>query len=571
MRHNGRVSNGRVSNVGANRVRSNKETPEMSELPDTPDRPDRIVTLRSGEIRAAMDLGTNSFHLLVARITADGHFDVLAKEKEVVRLGSASGDLDTLTDDAMDRGIEALGRFRQIADSFDAAIDAVATSAIREATNREAFLTRALTETGIAIEVVSGVEEARLIHLGVLQSVPLFDARTLVVDIGGGSTELLVGCGPVVEVARSTKVGAIRLTNRFFPGGRVKAKMVSACRDYVGSFLVPTLNEIRGFRPFTVVGSSGTILNMARIICGLRGDDPLSVRSGSSFTAGELHEAVELLISRKTPDERADIVGLDERRTDIIVAGALLLEEIFGRLAIDHMVVSDAALREGILVDRGTESEPPDSFHHLSDIRRQSVLRMAEIYHEDIGHIGRATDLALLLFDGLVPAHELETADRDLLEAAGLLHNVGLFVSHAAHHKHSYYVIRNSDQLAGFTDHEVELIAQIARYHRKSAPKSSHGEFQTLCAEDQRRIRLLAGMLRVGIALDRTRQGGVDGISVRLPEAAGDSGPIAVEIRCLDDVDLSLEMYTSCERVDLLVTALGQPVELQFVSARPVS
>jgi len=543
----------------------------MSELPDTPDRPDRIVTLRSGKIRAAMDLGTNSFHLLVARITADGHFDILAKEKEVVRLGSASGDLDTLTDDAMDRGIEALGRFRQIADSFDATIDAVATSAIREATNREAFLTRVLIETGIAIEVVSGVEEARLIHLGVLQAVPLFDARTLVVDIGGGSTELLVGCGAVVEVARSTKVGAIRLTNRFFPGGHSKAEMISECRDYVASFLVPTLSEIRRFGPFTVVGSSGTILNMARIIAGLRGEDPLSVRSGSSFTAAELHEAVELLVSRKTPDERADIVGLDERRTDIIVAGALLLEEIFDRLAIDHMVVSEAALREGVLVDRGTESEAPDSFHHLSDIRRQSVLRMAEIYHEDIGHIGRATDLALLLFDGLGPAHELETADRDLLEAAGLLHNVGLFVSHAAHHKHSYYVIRNSDQLAGFTDHEVELIAQIARYHRKSAPKSSHGEFQTLSAEDQRRIRLLAGMLRVGIALDRTRQGGVDGISVRLPDATGDSAPIAVEIRCLDDADLSLEMHTSCERVDLLVTALGQPVELQFVSARPVS
>jgi exopolyphosphatase/guanosine-5'-triphosphate,3'-diphosphate pyrophosphatase len=540
---------------------------------DTPDRPDRIGALRSGEIRAAIDLGTNSFHLLVARIGADGHFDVLAKEKDVVRLGAGAGDLEAITEEAMARGLSALGRFRQIADSFGAEIDAVATSALREAANRQVFLQRAHDETGISVEVVSGVEEARLIHLGVLQSVPLFDERILVVDIGGGSTELLVGRGTEVELARSTKLGAIRLTDRFFPDGKVRSKAVRECRSYVASFLAPTVVDVRELRPFTAVGSSGTILNLARIATALDGGDPLAVSSGSSFTAHQLHEAVEAILSRRKCDDRADLVGLDERRRDIIVAGAILLDEVFGRLALDHMVVSDAALREGILLDGIAKRSAPGAFHHLSDIRRKSVLRMAETYHEDVAHIGRATDLALMLFDGLAPEHGLDISDRDHLEAAGLLHNVGLFVSHSAHHKHSYYVIRNSDQLAGFTDHEIEVIALIARYHRKSLPKADHAEFKALSGDDQRRVRLLAGMLRVGIALDRTRQGGVDFIEVVLSgddHHADPSDPVAIEVRCHDDVDLSLEMYTAETRLDLLESGLERAVELRFVSTRPV-
>ncbi len=543
---------------------------------DRPDRPGRIGAMRTGgEIRAAIDLGTNSFHLLVARIGPDGRQDVLAKEKEVVRLGSGASDMSVLTDDAMDRGIEALRRFAWIAESFGATVDAIATSALREAQNREVFLRRAFEETGIMIEVVSGVEEARLIHLGVLQSLPLFEERILVIDIGGGSTEFLIGRGTTVELARSTKLGAIRLTDRFFPGGFVRTRAVRDCRSYVAAFLVQVVADVRERRPFTAVGSSGTIVNIARIITAADGGDPLSVGSGTTFSAEQLDACVELLLGRKSPEERLDIEGLDERRADIIVAGAVLLQEIFRRLAIESMVVSDAALREGILLDKMAVTNAPQAFHHLSDIRRQSVLRMAELYHEDLGHISRATDLALELFDALVDVHGLSVADRDCLEAAGLLHNVGLFVSHAAHHKHSYYVIRNSDQLAGFTDHEIEMIAQVARYHRKSAPKSSHVEFQALSEADQNKVRLLAGMLRIGIALDRTRQGGVEGITVVVAGAEGSAdsapAPIVVDIGCADDVDVSLEMYSAQERKDLLVSALGCQVELRFVSARRVS
>ena len=175
---------------------------------------------------AAIDLGTNSFHLIVARIDPEGHFDVLATEKEMVRLGSGSGDMHLLADDAMERGIAALVRFAGIAQGFDTPITAVATSALREASNRATFLDRARLKAGIEIDVIPGVEEARLIHLGVLQALPVFDEQVLVIDIGGGSTEFLVGRGRDVRSAHSTRLGAIRLTDRFFPGGKVKR----ACR-----------------------------------------------------------------------------------------------------------------------------------------------------------------------------------------------------------------------------------------------------------------------------------------------------------------------------------------------------
>ena len=520
--------------------------------------------LGEGEIRAAIDLGTNSFHLVVARVEPDGHFDVLDREKEVVRLGSGAGVMRILTPEAIERGIAALGRFRRIADGYGATIDAVATSALREALNRDDFLRRARDEVGIDVDIVSGVEEARLIHLGVIQFVPLLEERILVIDIGGGSTELVVGEGTDVLIARSLKLGSIRLTDRFFPDGEIRPHSVRDCRTYVRSFLAPAVADLRSLQPFTAVGSSGTILNLARIATGEDTDLGI-VSNGDAFTAEGLQRAVALILDRKHPDDRADIVGLDEQRRDIIVGGAILLSEIVDLLTIDRIIVSEAALREGILIDRVAARNGADMIHRLSDIRRRSVMRMAETFHEHLDHISRATDLALQLFDGLQPVHQLTAADRALLEAAGLLHNVGLFVSHAAHHRHSYYVIRNTDQLVGFTDREVELIAQVARFHRKSEPKARHPEFQALSAPDQRRVRVLAGMLRIGIALDRTRQGAVEAVTVR--PRSDPRQAIDIDVVAAPDADVSLEHYTAEQRLTLLEEALDLPVALHFADA----
>ncbi len=527
------------------------------------DRPDAVGQLRGdGRMHAAIDLGTNSFHLLVARLDPDGQFDVVAKEKENVRLGSGSGDMTELTPEAIDRGIAALRRFRQVADSFEADIAAVATSAIREAVNRNEFLDRAMNEAGVRVDVVPGVEEARLIHLGVIQSLPLFNEQILVVDIGGGSTEFLVGLGTDVRSAHSTKLGAIRLTDRFFPGGVVSKKSAQRCRTHVRSFLVPTIRRLREHRPFVAVGSSGTINTVAKMVVANRGGDPDAPTGGVSFTRAELGAVVEAVLGATTPSDRIGLAGLDERRRDIIVAGAVLLEQILDGLALDEMTVSEAALREGILLDRASR-DGEASFHHLGDIRRESVLRMAEQYHEDLGHIQRATDLALQLFDATSEIHDLGLAERDLLEAAGLLHNVGLFISHAAHHKHSYYVIRHSDQLSGFTDREIELIAQVARYHRKSAPKAGHLDFQALSHADRALVQTLAGLLRIGIALDRTRQGGITSIQVH-----DDGESLRVGVTPDEAVDLSLEMYTAGQRSRLLSAALDRKVTVEIEESR---
>ncbi|MFV2039162.1 MAG: HD domain-containing protein [Acidimicrobiales bacterium] len=509
-------------------------------------------------VRAAADLGTNSFHLVVAVLDAHGRFEVLDTEKEMVRLGSGSGDMSRLTSKAMDRGIETLRRFSKVAESFGADLTAVATSALREAKNREVFLQRARDEAGVEIQVISGVEEARLIHLGVLQALPVFDEQILVVDVGGGSTEFVVGQGRDVKSAHSTKLGAIRLTDRFFADGVLTPKAVRKCRTHVRSFLVPTIRRVRRFRPFLTVGSSGTVSTVARMIVAARGGDPMAPINGAQFSRAELAGVVDNLLAAPTPSERAQIAGLDEKRRDIIVAGALLLEQIFDGLEIERMTVSEAALREGVLLDLlAREGEP--SFHHLNDIRRQSVLRTADTYHEDVGHVQRATDVSLQIFDQLVSLHQLDFQSRDLLEAAAMLHNVGLFISHAAHHKHSYYVIRHSDQLAGFTDREIELIAQIARYHRKSEPKPSHADFQALEAAGQACVRTLAGILRIGIALDRTRRGWIDDLEVAIGKSV-----VNIRVGVASDVDYSLEQYTAEQRAGMLANALGRTVKVEF-------
>jgi exopolyphosphatase/guanosine-5'-triphosphate,3'-diphosphate pyrophosphatase len=399
------------------------------------------------------------------------------------------------------------------------------------------------------------VEEARLIHLGVLQAVPVYDRQHLTVDIGGGSTEFVVAKGHEVHVARSVKLGAIRLTDRFFSGGTVRSRQVRECRSYIDAYLAPLAHEVEPWGFDVAVGSSGTINAIAAMVEHARGRDASRGVNNVVFSRDDLASVVTALVSARTPEARlAEVPGLDPRRADIIVGGAILLEEIFDRLAITSMIASEYALREGALLDLAGEPER-DTFHHLSDIRRQGVQRVIELFERDRAHVEHSTDLALRIFDGTQPMHGLGTEERDLLEAGGFLHNVGLFISHSAHHKHSYYVIRNSDQLVGFTDHEVEIMALVARYHRKSTPSPRHAEFAALDERDRRTVSLLAGMLRVGIALDRTHAHVVQDLSCSIGTES-----ITASLRLRAGADATLELYTAEQRKDLLESTLDVPV-----------
>jgi len=457
---------------------------------------------------AAIDIGTNSVHLLVAEVGEGGEFSVLTTEKETVRLGDSPGDIRNLAADAMDRGVRALKRFKAIADSFDATLYAVATSAVREADNGPEFVRRA-ADAGVQVDVIAGTEEARLIHLGILQALPVFEQQLVMVDIGGGSTEILVGKSGRALGARSLRIGHLRLTNRFFPGGVIDPASIEACRAYTRAFLVPAVSALRPLGFQVAVGSSGTAEALGDMIRLRSHGDAVGAGIDTVITAAGLSSILDELTQWATPAERsANVAGLADKRADVIVGGAILLQEIF--LAF-------------------------------------GIVRMAEAFEEDQPHVQHATDLALGLFDQLAPLHGLGPADRELLEAAGLLHNVGLFVSHAAHHQHSEYIIRNSDRLLGYTEREVNVVAQVARYHRRSAPKASHSRFMELAESDQQTVRWLAGMLRIAIALDRTRGSVVTAVDVH-----DDGSILKIVPQHGAGADVSVEVFTANERSSLL-------------------
>lgn len=520
----------------------------------------RVDTADDGEppAHAAIDIGTNSIHLLVARSPAPGRIEILAQEKEVVRLGHGAADMKRLEPDAIERGIAALHRFRQVADIWDADITAVATSAVREAENHDEFIERARDEAGIEVDVIAGVEEGRLIHVGVLHALPVYDQRLVVIDIGGGSTELVVGERGEALVVRSLKLGAIRLTDRFFSEEPLTKDQVKECRRYVRSFVEPSAREIAEHGFEVAAGSSGTIETLAAMALARRGDDPTRPLNNLTFTDAELAGVVDDLVGARTAKERAKLVGMDARRADIIVAGALILEQVVAALGIEELRVSSFALREGVLLDQ-LRHRTGESLHHLTDLRRESILHLADALDPDREHSDHVADLALDLYDQTREVHGLGDAHRELLEAAGLLHNVGLFISHSAHHKHSYYVIRNSEHLLGFTDHEIELIAQVARYHRKSAPKDKHPEYAALHAEDRRAVAVLAGLLRVAIGLDRSHALAVAAVRTEVDPEHGRLRVLAVPA---DETDTSLELYSADQRKDLLADALGLDVEI---------
>jgi len=509
---------------------------------------------------AAVDIGTNSIHLVVARPTGTDGFETLTREKEVVRLGHGGGDMKQLEPDAIDRAVACLRRMHRIADSYDATIRAVATSATREATNAGELLARASSEAGIEIEVISGVEEARLIHLGVLQAVPVYDRRSLLVDIGGGSTELVIGEGGEMLAARSLKIGAVRLTDRFFPGGVVASpKAVRSARDHIRVMLSHFAREVAMHGFDVAVASSGTAETLCRMAHQATGAEPLRTYNCFELGTDQLSTLVDQLVAHRRPTARVKLAGLEAARADIIVAGALILDAVATMFDVGSFTYSEGALREGVLLDtvgRMDGGEVPGGLHHLRDVSRRSIRQLAERCDDDPAHSAHVAQLAVELFDGLAPIHGLDDTARDYLEAGALLANVGLVVSHSKHHLHAYYVIRNSE-LAGLTDAEIEVIAQVARYHRKSAPKASHTAFAALPATTQDLVRTLAAILRVAIGLDRSHQHRVRRLDVGVRGKRVVIGAVPQP-----DDDISLELFSADERKELLEAVLDRRVEL---------
>ncbi len=504
---------------------------------------------------AALDIGTNSFHLVVARRRGPDGFEVITRERDVVRLGHGGGDMKEIDPDAMERGIASLRRMQRIAASHRAHLTAVATSAVREAHNARTFLQRAHDEAHVDVEVISGLEEARLIHLGVLQALRVFDERLLLVDIGGGSTEVLIGEQGETIAARSFKLGAVRLTDRFFPGGRVSSSAVRSCRDYVRSILATFEREVRETGYTVAVASSGTAESIARLVHAQRGGAEPRTFNSFRFDTTELDDVVAKLLAAKTADARRSLPGMEPARADIIVGGALVLEALAHAYGVKAFMFSEGALREGVLVD-SLSRLTGGTVHHLREVSRRSIRQLADRCDDDPRHSARVAALAVRLFDQLRDALAVDETTREYLEAGALLANVGLVIAHSKHHLHSYYVIRNSE-LAGLTDAEIEIISQVARYHRKSGPKPAHPEFAQLSAADQHVVRALAAVLRVAIGLDRSHDGRVTDVHAQVRP-----NEVVISLDPAPGADVALEVYAASERRQLLEAVLGRPVRV---------
>lgn len=507
---------------------------------------------------AAVDVGTNSFHLIVVKLLPDHSFTVLNKEKIVVRLGESPKQIKHLNEDAIRRGIEAMKLFALVAARMEAPIRAIATSAVREAHNGEEFIRRVRRETGVEIEVVSGFEEARLIYLGVMQGLPIYDERIALFDIGGGSTEILVGESGKSLYANSFKIGAIRMTQRFFPDEEISRRQVERMRLFLQGEIYFAAREVRAHAPRRMIASSGTAQTLAAMVLASRGEPIPDSLNGFTLSLAELRRVLKTILKARTHAERARLPGCDPRRADILAAGGVVLETILEECGFDECTISTYALREGIILDTIRKHAGHDGGvpARLFDLRYETVMKIGRTYDFDEAHGVQVARLALSLYDGLGTLHGLSNDSRELLEAAALLHDIGYYISHAAHHKHAYYLIRNSEML-GFNDEEIAVIANVARYHRKSHPKMRHEEFNLLSVEDRNRVRILAGLLRIADGLDRTHQGLVEHATATYDETS-----VAIRIASMESRKPTFELWSADRKKELLEEALGRDVTL---------
>jgi exopolyphosphatase/guanosine-5'-triphosphate,3'-diphosphate pyrophosphatase len=509
---------------------------------------------------AAVDVGSNSIHMVVAQVESDGRFRVLDRAKDMVRLGSQTLSKGQLSKDAIEAGVRTLGAFRTLADRQGVSrVKAVATSAVREASNGGDFIERVQKDVGWRLKVIPGREEARLIYLGVRHAIDLSGKPALIADVGGGSVELiLVRDGEAVSL-ETVKLGVARLSERFLDGDPPSAKELGELDSHLVEQLDPVLERLGRQRIRRVIGTSGTLLNLISIAGHLRGEPPNGHLNNFVVEPDEIAK-VRRFLAKSTRAERLRLKGLDAKRADLIVAGASLAEFILERVGAKQLIACTWSLREGVLLDfiyrhrRGIEEA--ETFEAP---RRRSVARLARHLGETSEHGPQVARLALRLYDQLEADLHLEPPAREWLEFAALLHDVGHHIDHKSHHKHSHYLITNGE-LLGFQREELEIIGLTARYHRKAAPKDSDTEFKALPRNERQTVRALSALLRVADALDRSHYGAVRDVTVL---RANDHLTLQLDT---GGQDAALELWEAQQRVGLLEDVLGLDVEFRVVS-----
>ncbi len=506
---------------------------------------------------AAIDVGTNSLRLVVAEVEPDGTYRVLDEEQEMARLGRGLYRTGRLGHAPMERALEALGKMKAIADGFGVQeLRAIATSAVREATNGRQFCRDAWRRHRLRLEVISADEEAQLAFQSVAQNFTLEGQSTAVVDIGGGSTEVILTLGGVVERIHSLPLGAVRLTEKWMRSDPLKPRHWSALKRAIDE----TIKSVIGKPPFTadvMIGSGGTFSNLAQMARCAREGEPGPIQ-GYVLTRGDVGRLLDRL--KETPlGARRQIPGVNPKRADILVAGAAVVARLARRLGTQRVMINDRGIRDGALLSMirertGLVTASPDAVDRMERVRQ-----FARRCRSNERHCGHVAGLATALFDQLREAYQLPAEGRDVLQAATLLHDIGYLINHAKHHKHAYHLIMHGE-LAGFSAREVELIANLARYHRRAFPKKSHENFARLEPDEQRLVRQLAGILRVADGLDRTHTQAVSAVRC---DVSGQRARLEVQAAKSPRV----ELWDAERKADLFQKAFGVRLRLEWTKA----
>jgi exopolyphosphatase / guanosine-5'-triphosphate,3'-diphosphate pyrophosphatase len=508
---------------------------------------------------AAIDIGTNSVHMIVVQVRPDASFEIIDREKEMVRLGTGGLDGRGLTEIAMDAALQALSKFHRLAESHQVdEVLAAATSATREAGNGPAFLAEIQRRTGIRPRVISGTEEARLIHLAAVYGVDVKRTRAVVIDIGGGSVEITLG-GERPQLARSFKTGVIRLSERFVRSDplstRDERKLVRHVEEAIEGFAAQLVAT--GFD--RVIGTSGTILSLGTMAAyDMDGTAPEELRN-LRIPAKQIRRMRERVTALPLA-QRLRLPGLEPRRADIVVAGAVLLDTILRAIGADEITLCDLALREGLILDYIRQhSSDIARVDRYPDVRRRSVVELAERSSYVAAHAAQVARLSLQLFDQTRKIHGLTDREREWLEYAALLHDAGVHISYEKHHRHSYYLIKHGD-LRGFDPREIEVMGLVARYHRRATPKKGHPGYGELPAGLRRAVKVLASCVRLAEGLDRSHVQVLESVQVV------DRGDECL-VRLRSTGDAELELWAAGRHVEAFADMVGKPVQFEVVPA----
>jgi exopolyphosphatase/guanosine-5'-triphosphate,3'-diphosphate pyrophosphatase len=522
---------------------------------------------------AAIDIGSNSIHLAIMEAAPGQHLRIVDREKEMVRLGAGTLRSHELSDDAIKRAVAVLRRYHRIAQSNHVGrIVATATAAVREARNASEFVDRVRAETGLDVHVLPGVEEARLIALAVSEVTDFAGRRALIVDIGGGSTEAIVTGGGEPELLLSLRLGAVRLTEKFVTTDPISDKELQRLVATVRTDLSRVVREIKEIGYDFVIGTSGTVLDLvSAAVQASSGYSPVEGFSSFSHSVGlDQIKKLNRGLQKMTLRERRRVAGLDRKRADIIIAGGVLLETFLSEVGARSITTCDWSLREGLILnslseERITHAHTISDEPEAADVQTRSVLSVARRFNYDARHSHLVARLAARIFDDTRKLHGMGDAELKLLEYAAVLHDIGYHVAHNNHHRHSVYLIKNSE-MPGFTATETAVIAAVARYHRGSMPakksgsreRREHEDYLLLDRDSRRVVRHLAGILRIADALDRSHRGVVTDVRCGLA-----SNRVTFHVEATGECDLEI---WSAERKAGVFSDVFQ-VGLRFESA----